>query len=432
MNKIRQLNSSSSQFQQELKRLKASVSGADSELRVQVATIIDSVARGGDVALLEYTLKYDQNYASSVASLKHGRDSFAAAWQRLPAEQKQALQFAAERIRSYHQHQVGQDWHYQPDLLMGQKLVPLQRVGIYSPGGLNCYPSSVLMSAVVARVAGVAELVLVSPNTKASDSGLLMAAAYIADVDQLIEIGGAQAIAALACGTESIEPVDKIVGPGNKYVAEAKRQVFGRVGIDMVAGPSEVVIVADSQADPDWIAADMIAQAEHDADARAILLSPDAELLKRVLGTLPGHWATQPRRATIVAALQNNGALIHCRDLTEAVDIADSLAPEHLQLMLAEPQPWLERIRRAGAVFLGYASAEVFGDYCAGSNHVLPTGGAGRYAQALGVYDFVRRLSYVGATQEQVQEVARHSATLAHSEALFAHQSAAQLRLFKH
>ena len=429
---IRYFNSQDAGFARAFANLQVAGSENDdeSEVRDVVDQIIARVRAEGDAALLDYTQKFDKRQATSVAELTYGREDFARSWRALDAELKQALEFACARIRAYHEHQVQPDWRYQPDLAMGQRIVPLARVGIYAPGGTACYPSSVLMNAVVARVAGVAEIVLVSPKVDA-DNHLLLAAAHCSGVDQLLSIGGAQAIAALAYGTESIAAVSKITGPGNKFVAEAKRQVFGKVGIDMVAGPSEVVIVADAEAPVELVIADMLAQTEHDVDARAILLSPSAELLSKVQQRLAEFCREQPRRAIIEPALQNNSALIQTADIAEAIDLANRLAPEHLQLMLREPQQYLEAITNAGAVFLGNSSAEVLGDYCAGSNHVLPTDGAGVYAQALGVYDFVKRVSYVDATtcpSAQLQTIARHSARLAEAEAFYAHQQAALLR----
>ena len=427
---IKYLNSQEASFARDFATLLVAGPENEAGLRDSVARIIARVRAEGDAALLAYSRQFDQRQASSVAELSYGREDFARGWQTLDAELRQALEFACSRIRAYHENQVLPDWRYQPDLLLGQKIVPLARVGIYAPGGTACYPSSVLMSAVVARVAGVAEVVLVSPKVDV-DNHLLLAAAHCSGVDQLISIGGAQAIAALAYGTESIAAVSKITGPGNKYVAEAKRQVFGKVGIDMVAGPSEVVIVADAEAPVELVIADMLAQAEHDNDARAILISPCAELLSAVQRRIRELCAEQPRRAIIEQALQNNSALIQSVNIQEAIDLANRLAPEHLQLMLREPRQYLDAITSAGAVFLGDDCAEVLGDYCAGSNHVLPTGGAGVYAQALGVYDFVKRVSYVDATtcpSAQLQTIARHSARLAEAEALYAHQQAALLR----
>ena len=427
---IKYFNSQDAGFEHDFTSLLVSGPENDAELRDLVGQIIARVRAQGDTALLDYSRQFDQRQASSVTELTYGREDFARSWEALDSELAQALEFACARIRAYHQHQMLNDWHYQPDLLMGQKIVPLARVGIYAPGGMACYPSSVLMNAVVARVAGVSEVILVSPKVDA-DNHLLLAAAHCSDVDQLISIGGAQAIAALAYGTETIAAVSKITGPGNKYVTEAKRQVFGKVGIDMVAGPSEVVIVADAETPVELVIADMLAQAEHDVDARAILISPSFELLSAVRQRIAEFSSKQPRRAIIEPAVQNNSALIQVSDLDEAIDLADRLAPEHLQLMVKEPRQYLDAITSAGAVFLGNNCAEVLGDYCAGSNHVLPTGGAGVYAQALGVYDFVKRVSYVDATtcpREQLQTIARHSARLAEAETLYAHQQAALLR----
>ena len=427
---IKYFNSRDAGFERDFASLLVGGPENDAELRDRVGQIIARVRAEGDAALLDYSRQFDQRQASSVAELTYGREDFARSWEALDSELAQALEFACARIRAYHQHQVLNDWHYQPDLSVGQRIVPLARVGIYAPGGTACYPSSVLMNAVVARVAGVAEVVLVSPNVDANNH-LLLAAAHCSGVDQLLSVGGAQAIAALAYGTESIAAVSKITGPGNKYVAEAKRQVFGKVGIDMVAGPSEVVIVADAEAPLELVIADMLAQAEHDVDARAILISTSGELLSTVRQRITEFYSDQPRRAIIEQALKRNSALIQSASLDEAIDLANRLAPEHLQLMVNEPRQYLDAITSAGAVFLGNNCAEVLGDYCAGSNHVLPTGGAGVYAQALGVYDFVKRVSYVDATScsgEQLQTIAQHSARLAEAEALYAHQQAALLR----
>ena len=428
---IKRLDSDAADFAQSFASLQAGQIDNDEQLRAQVAAIIARVRSEGDSALLAYTQQFDDIQAASVAELCYQRSELQAQLDKLPREQAQALQFANKRIRAYHEHQISSDWQFAPDVVLGQRVVPLARVGVYAPGGRACYPSSVLMSSAVADIAGVGEITVVSPKVSREHSAMLLAAAYLGGASQVISIGGAQAIAALAYGSESIAAVNKITGPGNKYVAEAKRQVFGRVGIDMVAGPSEVVIVADASAPVELIIADMLAQAEHDPDARAILLSPSAALLNQVQELLPARAAAQPRQSIIAAALADNSALIHTRDIAHAVLLADELAPEHLQLMLEQPQACLDMISNAGAVFLGSNCAEVLGDYCAGSNHVLPTGGAGRYAQALGVYDFVKRVSFIDASNcppAKLTELAHNSAQLAAAEGLYAHQRAALLR----
>ena len=406
---------------------------ADSDLAVHraVLEIIDRVRREGDAAVLEYTRRFDQIEAESLAALEVSRDRLALALAAVPRDQRLALETAAERIRSHAQHQKLQPWQYRDELgnLLGQKVTPLDRVGLYVPGGKAAYPSSVLMNAIPAKVAGVAELIMTVPAPGGQLNDLVLAAATIAGVDRIFQIGGAQAVAALAYGTETIPRVDKIVGPGNIYVATAKKLVFGQVGIDMIAGPSEILIIADGSTDPDWIAMDLFSQAEHDEDAQAILLCPDAGYIDAVAASIVRLLPTMERREVIATSLERRGALIRVRDLAEACALANRIAPEHLELSVAEPEALLSEIRHAGAVFMGPYTAEVLGDYCAGPNHVLPTSGTARFSSPLGVYDFQKRTSVIECTPEGATPLAETAMTLALGEGLTAHARSAAYRI---
>ncbi len=416
------LDSAAGDFATRLARLGARRDELDRELEQTVAAIVADVAQRGDAAVLEYTARFDRLQADSVAALA-GID---------PAR-REALEFAAERVRGYHQHQLQQSWQYRDASgnLLGQKITPLQRAGIYVPGGKASYPSSVLMNALPAKVAGVSEIVMVVPAPAGELSELVLAAARIAGVDRVFTIGGAQAIAALAHGTATIPAVDKITGPGNIYVATAKRQVFGRVGIDMVAGPSEILIICDGSTDPDWVAMDLFSQAEHDEEAQALLLCPDPAYLDRVQDSIERLLPTMERGAIIRACLESRGAFIRTADLAEAVAISNQLAPEHLELSVADPQALLPLVTNAGAIFMGAYTSEALGDYCAGPNHVLPTARSARFSSPLGVYDFQKRSSIIMCSEQGVQELGRAASVLARGEDLVAHARSAEMRLTK-
>jgi histidinol dehydrogenase len=381
--------------------------------------------------VLEYTRRFDQLDAAAMADLELPRTALQKALDNLPTAQRAALEAAAGRVTSYHERQKIESWSFTEadGTRLGQKVTPLDRVGLYVPGGKAAYPSSVLMNALPAKVAGVGELVMVVPTPRGEKNALVLAAACLAGVDRVFTIGGAQAVAALAYGTQTVPQVDKIVGPGNAYVAAAKRRVFGTVGIDMVAGPSEVLIIADASANPDWVAIDLFAQAEHDELAQSILLCPDADFIARVAASIDKLLPAMPRREVITASLKGRGALIHVRNLDEACTIANRIAPEHLELSVADPNPLVEKIRHAGAIFIGHYASESLGDYCAGPNHVLPTSRSARFSSPLGVYDFQKRSSLIEVSQAGAQTLGPIAATLAHGEGLTAHANAAEFRL---
>jgi histidinol dehydrogenase len=431
MAEIRRLDAGAPGFEVEFQRLLAFEAAQDESVERATAQIIDDVRRRGDAALLEYTARFDRwtpkNGTELEVSLAHAR----AALNALPAVEREALAFAAQRIRSYHEHQRQESWRLREDdgTVLGQQITPLDRAGLYVPGGKAAYPSSVLMNAVAAKVAGVPELVMVTPTPDGAINDHVLAAAALAGVDRIMRVGGAQAIAALAFGTETVPAVDKIVGPGNAYVAAAKRRVFGHVGIDMVAGPSEVLVIADASAHPDWVAMDLFSQAEHDEIAQAILLTPDAKLLEAVIASMRRQLAKMPRRAIIEASLGARGALIQVRDLEEACALANRIAPEHLELAVADPEALLPRIRHAGAIFMGHHASESLGDYCAGPNHVLPTSRTARFSSPLGVYDFQKRSSVISVSREGAMRLGRVAATLARAEGLEAHACSAEWRL---
>ena len=424
--KLRRLSTRSRGFEAKLAALTRYEAAQDAGVQRTVRAIIAGVRARGDRALLEYARRLDRVKARSVRELEIGRDKLDAALKSLPAE-ADALRQAGDRIRKFHQRQLQQSWEYfdEDGNRLGQRVAPLERVGIYVPGGKAAYPSTVLMNAIPAKVAGVREIVMASPNP----NPLVLAAAALAGVDRVIAIGGAQAVAALAYGTKSIPRVDKIVGPGNVYVAEAKRQVFGEVGIDMLAGPSEILVVSDGRTPADWVAMDLFSQAEHDELAQAILVSPDAAHLDAVERCIRSLLDRLPRRKVIEASLSARGALIHTRDLDEACEIANRVAPEHLELSVEDAERWLPKLRHAGAIFLGRWSSEAIGDYCAGPNHVLPTGGTARFSSPLGVYDFQKRSSVIGVSPAGARRLGRLAATLARGEGLTAHARSAELRL---
>jgi histidinol dehydrogenase len=418
--KLRRLSTRDAGFAAALEALVRYDAAQDASVHDTVRRILADVRARGDAAVLEYTKKFDRVDAIKVLQ---GRDLPV---EGVPGEQLKALREAHERIRAFHERQVQSSWDYtEPDgTRLGQRVTPLERVGLYVPGGKAAYPSSVLMNAVPAKVAGVRELVMVSPGPNA----LVLAAAAIAGVERVISIGGAQAVAALAYGTESVPRVDKIVGPGNVYVAEAKRQVFGQVGIDMIAGPSEILVICDGSASPDWVAMDLFSQAEHDESAQAILLSPNGKFLEEVKQSIDRLLPSMPRRDIISASLEGRGALIETRDLDEACEIANRIAPEHVEIMVADQEKVLEKLKNAGAIFLGSWSSEALGDYCAGPNHVLPTAGTARFSSPLGVYDFQKRSSLIEISKQSATTLGKIAATLADAEGLTAHARSARMR----
>jgi histidinol dehydrogenase len=396
-----------------------------------VAGVLAKVRADGDAAVLEFTQRFDAWEALSAADLEIPRSRVQAALESIDADVRAALETAAERIRSYHQHQRQESWSYREadGTLLGQQITALERVGLYVPGGKATYPSSVLMNAIPAKVAGVDELIMVSPTPKGFVNDMVLAAAAIAGVDRIFSIGGAQAIAALAYGTESIPKVDKIVGPGNIYVATAKRQVFGSVGLDMIAGPSEILVICDGKTDPDWIAMDLFSQAEHDEDAQSILLSPDAEFLNQVEASMARLLPESERADIIRQSLCVRGALVLVKDIDEAIALSNRIAPEHLELSVDNAEALLPKIRHAGAIFMGRYTPEALGDYCAGPNHVLPTSGTARFSSPLGVYDFQKRSSLIGCSATGASELAKVASVLARGESLTAHARSAEYRL---
>jgi histidinol dehydrogenase len=430
MIQIKRLSSTDANFDVALAKLLAVEDAHDVEVDATVAGILTDIKKRGDEALLEYTHRFDHLDAVSVAELELPHSRLKQALQSLPADQRNALEQAATRVRAYHEKQLAQSWNYtEPDgTLLGQKITPLSRVGLYVPGGKASYPSSVLMNAIPAKVAGVSELIMVTPTPGGEKNNLVLAAAAICEVDRLFTIGGAQAVGALAYGTGTVPRVDKIVGPGNEYVAAAKRRVFGVVGIDMVAGPSEILVICDGKTDPDWIAMDLFSQAEHDELAQAILLSPDPAFIDAVAESIARQLETMPRQAVIRASLENRGALIQVRDLDEACTIANDIAPEHLELSVEYPQEWAKKIQHAGAIFLGRHTSEALGDYCAGPNHVLPTSRTARFSSPLGVYDFQKRSSLIQVSEQGAAKLGAIASVLAHGEGLQAHAMSAEYR----
>ena len=428
---IARLNSQDLAFDADLESLLDWEQAADPAVEAVVREVIAAVRARGDAAVIEYTARFDRWSVSAADELEISLESCHRAVASLQAEQRVALEQAAARIGDYAAHQKLESWAYTEadGTLLGQQVTSLDRVGLYVPGGKAAYPSSVLMNAIPARVAGVAELVMVVPTPDGEVNDMVLAAASIAGVDRVFAIGGAQAVAALAYGTAVIPAVDKIVGPGNAYVATAKRMVFGKVGIDMIAGPSEILVICDGQTDPDWIAVDLFSQAEHDEDAQSILVSPDGDFLDRVADSIDQLLPTMPRADIIRASLQGQGALIQVCDMDEAVAIANRIAPEHLELSVAEPQAVAVQIRHAGAIFMGRYTAEVLGDYCAGPNHVLPTSRTARFSSPLGVYDFQKRSSLIYCSAEGASRLGKTAAVLAHGEGLTAHARSAEVRI---
>ena len=427
---IRKLSSKSKNFDSELSSLLSFDNDSNDEIYEVVKKIISDVQTRGDQALISLTAKLDSLDVSSMAELTISKERLKKSFDNLSNDQKNALKTAADRIKSYHQKQISKTWTYTENdgTVLGQKITPLDRVGLYVPGGKAAYPSSVLMNSIPARVAGVEELIMVVPTPNGICNDLVLAAAYIAEVDSVFTIGGAQAIAALAYGTGSIPKVDKIVGPGNIYVATAKRQVFGSVGIDMIAGPSEILVICDGSTDPDWIAMDLFSQAEHDEDAQSILLCPDKNFISQVENSIKKLLPTMKRVNIISKALKNRGALILTKDINEAIEISNRIAPEHLELSVEEPESLLDDIKHAGAIFMGKFSSEALGDYCAGPNHVLPTAGTSRFSSPLGVYDFQKKSSIIMASPEGANTLGQIAATIADGESLEAHARSALFR----
>ncbi len=432
---IRKLDSSDKDFREQLMAVLAFEASEDEAIDRAAASILSDVRQRGDAAVLDYTNKFDRLSATSMAALEIPRAELKAALDGLPAARRMALQQAADRVRSYHERQkteCGSDgftFTEADGTVLGQKVTPLDKVGIYVPGGKAAYPSSVLMNAIPAKVAGVGEIIMVVPTPDGVKNPLVLAAAAIAGVDRVFTIGGAQAVGALAYGTASVPQVDKIVGPGNAYVAAAKRRVFGIVGIDMIAGPSEILVLADGTTDPDWIAMDLFSQAEHDELAQSILVCPDVGYLSRVQDSVNKLLADMPRKDVIRTSLTNRGAMVRVRDMNEACEIANLIAAEHLEISAEQPQQWADRIRHAGAMFLGRYSSESLGDYCAGPNHVLPTSRTARFSSPLGVYDFQKRSSLIHVSESGAQTLGKVAAELAYGEGLPAHARSAELRL---
>lgn len=428
---ISRLDTASADFEGRLDALLAWESVSDAAVQQTVVDIVHAVRTRGDEALLEFTRKFDRLAATDAGSLELTQARLRQALVAIPGEARAALEQAAARVRSYHEKQKQESWTYREadGTVLGQKVTPLERVGIYVPGGKASYPSSVLMNAIPAKVAGVAEIIMVVPASGGELSDLVLAAAAIAGVDRVFTIGGAQAIAALAFGTALVPKVDKIVGPGNIYVATAKRLVFGAVGLDMVAGPSEIMVICDGQTDPDWIAMDLFSQAEHDEDAQALLVSPDAAFLDAVAASMARLLPTMERRDIIEASLRDRGALILARDLDDAVAVCNRVAPEHLELSVADPEALLPGIKHAGAIFMGRHTAEALGDYCAGPSHVLPTSGTARFSSPLGVYDFQKRSSIIHCSPQGAAELGRVASVLARGESFTAHARSAEFRL---
>ncbi len=435
--KVRRLSSKEAGFEKTLLSSLSIPSADDQAIDQRVLGILEKIRQEGDAALLEFTQQFDRLSVNQVRDLEITATELASAYQALPQEQAVALQVAAERVRAYHERQKIEtgchSWEYTESngTRLGQKITPLDRVGIYVPGGKAAYPSSVLMNAIPAKVAGVAEIVMVVPTLDGARNPLVLAAAYLAGVDRVFTIGGAQAVGALAYGTQTVPAVDKIVGPGNAYVAAAKRRVFGRVGIDMIAGPSEILVLCDGSTDPDWIAMDLFSQAEHDELAQSILLCPDKGFIDRVDASIQRLLPQMPREKVIRASLQNRALLIEVDDMAQACQIANLIAAEHLEICANDPDQWAAQIRHAGAIFMGSYTSESLGDYCAGPNHVLPTARTARFSSPLGVYDFIKRSSLIEVSEAGAQSLGPIASTLAHGEGLQAHARAAEMRLTK-
>ena len=434
---VKRLNSKDDGFREILLASLSLPTADDEAIDTAVVKILAAVKAQGDEAVLGFTKQFDRLNVASVSDLEIPRKDLELAYNSLSAEQKNALDIAAQRVRAYHEHQKIEtgcrSWEYEEKdgTRLGQKVTPLDRVGIYVPGGKAAYPSSVLMNAIPAKVAGVAEVVMVVPTPDGARNPLVLAAAYLAGVDRVFTIGGAQAVGALAYGTKTVPSVDKIVGPGNAYVAAAKRRVFGTVGIDMIAGPSEILVLCDGSTNPDWVAMDLFSQAEHDEQAQSILLCPDPAYIDRVQASINKLLPEMPRAKVIEASLTNRALLIQVKDMSEACEIANAIAAEHLEICAAEPRKWADQIRHAGAIFMGNYTSESLGDYCAGPNHVLPTARTARFSSPLGVYDFIKRSSMIEVSEAGAQTLGAVASALAHGEGLQAHARAAEMRLKK-
>lgn len=427
---IRQLDTREADFWQQLDEVLAWEQSSDNRVVQTVTDILREVKNRGDAALLEYSQRFDHVEASAVAQLELSSERLQQALAAIEPAQRDALQQAAQRIRSYAERQKIESWSYTEDdgTVLGQKITPMDRVGLYVPGGKAAYPSSVLMNAIPAKVAEVPELIMVVPTPDGVQNDLVLAAAAIAGVDRVFTIGGAQAVAALAYGTETVPKVDKIVGPGNSYVATAKRMVFGVVGIDMIAGPSEILVICDGNTDADWIAMDLFSQAEHDEEAQSILVCPNAEYIEQVKASIEKLLPNMPRDSIIRTSLQNRAAMVKVENMEQAIEVANHIAPEHLELSIDNAESWVQKIRHAGAIFMGPYTAEAVGDYCAGPNHVLPTSGTARFSSPLGVYDFQKRSSLIGCSAQGAAALADVASTLAHGEGLVAHARSAEYR----
>jgi len=428
---VKQLTTADDDFQAQLEALLAWDAASDETVTETVKDILKQVKTKGDAAVLDYSRRFDRIEADTLAELEISLDRAQLALESIPKEQRAALQAAADRVRNYHEHQKQESWTYTEadGTVLGQQVTPLDRAGLYVPGGKAAYPSSVLMNAIPAKVAGVEELIMVVPTPDGVVNELVLAAAAIAGVDRIFAIGGAQAVAALAYGTETVPQVDKIVGPGNIYVATAKGMVFGSVGIDMIAGPSEILVICDGKTDPEWVAMDLFSQAEHDEDAQSILVSDDAEFLQQVDAAIQRLLPTMERKEIISASMADRGALILVKDLDEAIDVTNYIAPEHLELSVADPMTMAKKIRHAGAIFMGRYTAEALGDYCAGPNHVLPTSRTARFSSPLGVYDFQKRSSLINVSESGAQSLGQIASVLARGESLTAHARSAEYRL---
>jgi histidinol dehydrogenase len=428
---IRRLSTEDANFAEQFRALLAYEEQRDPHVEGAVADIIHAVRKRGDEALLEFTEKFDRVKVNSAAELEIGQAELKQAFDTLDSAQREALKVAAQRVRAFHERQVAESWEVTEadGTRLGQRVTPLDRAGLYVPGGKAAYPSSVLMNAVPAKVAGVKEVIMVVPTPSGVKNQMVLAAAHLAGVDRVFTIGGAQAVAALAYGTQTVPRVDKIVGPGNAYVAEAKRRVFGAVGIDMIAGPSEILVICDGSTNADWIAMDLFSQAEHDEMAQSILLSPSKEFLDNVQASIKRLMDTMPRATVIATSLKNRGALIQVRDMDEACELSNQIAPEHLELSVQDPDAWVGKLRHAGAIFMGPYSSESLGDYCAGPNHVLPTAGTARFSSPLGVYDFQKRSSIIFASREGASTLGEVAAELAYGEGLPAHARSAEYRV---
>ena len=433
MPEIRQLKTSNENFWKQLDNVLAWEQSADSGVATIVSDILADVKKRGDAALLEYTQKFDRVDATTAEQLELSKEDLQKALDAIEPEQRKALELAAARVRAYAEHQKMESWSYTEEdgTVLGQKITPMDRAGLYVPGGKAAYPSSVLMNAIPAKVAEVPELIMVVPTPGGETNDLVLAAAAISGVDRVFAVGGAQAVAALAYGTETIPKVDIITGPGNSYVATAKRMVYGVVGIDMIAGPSEILVVCDGKTDPDWIAMDLFSQAEHDEEAQSILVSPDADFLEAVKASIEKLLLEMPRKEIIQTSLQNRAAFILADNMEEAIEVANHIAPEHLELSMDDAEQWAQKIRHAGAIFMGRYTAEALGDYCAGPNHVLPTSGTARFSSPLGVYDFQKRSSLINCSAEGASKLGKSASVLAHGEGLVAHARSAEYRIVK-